>query len=419
MKKLGLIIIVLSFYASISYAQSSLGIRFTPNITNKPKVKNDSPTRFYGQNRISMNAGFDYSKMLKNKPSGIRVGLGIGIIDYNYVFEAPRNAFGKMTGDGNIYSNSNSENYAFADLTVSYVYQFEIKNISIETYLGVSKNFYQYSNEADGYGLALNRSTPYNFDDPNAGPPDLYLTTPPINGRLHVDIPFGIGIIRKYSDRSSLTMSLVKNWNIQPIAKGDLFIQAYGKTYSGGEYSPRSSFVGLDIRYNYALGKKQIKKPSEKIEDREIVEKKSAFAKIIFVELLGAGGIGSINFDIRLKKNRQDGFGLRAGFGLGEYFSSNITSNSGRYYSVPLGVNYLIGKRRNGLELGSIITPQFTFNKVLNGPQVAALGVFNFGYRFQPLKEGLLFRAGWQPFYSTNNGLFPKFIGASLGYGFK
>ena len=419
MKKLGLIIASLSFYASISYAQS-LGIRFTPNITNQPKVKNNSPTRFYGQSRISMNAGLDYTKMFKNKPYGIRAGLGVGIIDYNYVFEAPRNAFGVMIANGNIYNNSNFENYAFADLTVSYVRQFKIKNLLIETYLGVSKNFYQYSNESDGYALSFNRNAPpFDFDDPNAELPDVLIRTPPINGRLHLEIPFGIGIVRKYSDRSSLTMSLVKNWNIQPISKGDLYIRAYGIPYKGGEYSPRSSFVGLDIRYNYALGKKQNKRPLEKLENQEIIEKKSAFAKVIFVELLGAGVIGSVNADIRLKKNQQDGFGVRAGFGLGESFSSDLTSNSGRYYSVPLGVNYLIGKKRNSLELGSIITPQFTFNKVLNGPQVAAMGVFNFGYRLQPLKEGLLFRAGWQPFYSTKSGLFPKFVGASIGYGFK
>ena len=420
MKKLRLIIVVILLQTSISHAQSSLGIRFTPNITNQPKVENDSPTRFYGQNRISMNAGFDYTKMFENKPSGIRVGLGIGVIDYNYVFEAPLNAFVGMIVEGNIYDNSNFENYAFADLTVSYVRQFKIKNLLIESYLGVSKNFYQYSNESDGYAISFNRNAPpFDFDDPNAELPDVLIRTPPINGRLHLEIPFGIGIVRKYSDRSSLTMSLVKNWNIQPISKGDLYIEAYGIPYKGGEYSPRSSFVGLDIRYNYVLGKKKTIRASAKNETQETNEKKSAFAKIIFVELLGAGVIGSVNADIRLKKNQQDGFGVRAGFGLGESFSSDLSSNSGRYYSIPLGINYLIGKRRNSLELGSIITPQFTFNKVFNGPQVVAVGVFNFGYRFQPLKEGLLFRAGWQPFYSTNNGLFPKFIGASLGYGFK
>jgi hypothetical protein len=79
----------------------------------------------------------------------------------------------------------------------------------------------------------------------------------------------------------------------------------------------------------------------------------------------------------------------------------------------------LIGKRRNSLELGTVITPQFTFRKVLNDPQVAVLGFINLGYRFQPLKEGLVFRAGWQPYYSTRSGLSPTFVGASIGYGFK
>lgn len=400
-----------------SYAQSSLGICFTPNITNQPKVENASPTRFYGQNNISFNTGLDYTRMFKNKPYGLRTGIGVGVVDYNYVFEAPKNAFGEMTGEGNVYENNNFENYAYASLSLAFVYQFKIKNLLIETYLGATKKFYEYANEPDAFGLAINRSTPYNFDDPNAGLPDLFVTTPPISGRLHVDIPFGIGIVRKYPDRSSLTMSLVKNWNIQPIAKGDLFIQAYGKSYTGGEYSPRSSYVGLDIRYSYSLGKKQLLSPLKKLKEKE--EKKSAYAKATFIELLGSGGIGSINADIRFKKNHQDGFGARAGFGLGELFASDLSANSGRYYSIPLGINYLIGKRRNSLELGTVITPEFTFRKVLNGPQLAALGFINLGYRFQPLKEGLVFRAGWQPFYSTKSGLFPTFIGASIGYGFK
>ncbi len=413
-----LLALLFIFEINLSIAQSSLGIRFTPNITNQPKVDNSSPTRLYGQNRLSFNTGLDYTRFFKNKPYGIRTGLGVGVVDYNYVFEAPRNAFGKMTGEGNIYENNNFENYAYASLSLAFVYQFKVKNLQMETYLGATKKFYEYANEPDAFGLALNRSKPYDFDDPNAGPPDLFIKYPPINGRLHVDIPFGIGIVRKYSDKSSLTMSLVKNWNINPIAKGDLFVQAYGKSYTRGEFSPRSSYVGLDIRYSYTLSKRQSLRTKNSVEEKK--EEKSGYRKTAYIELLGAGGIASANVDVRLKKNRQDGFGLRAGFGLGEYFEANLSSNhSGRYYSVPLGINYLVGKRRNSLELGAVLTPEFTFKKTLNDPQVAALGFINFGYRFQPLKEGLVFRAGWQPFYSTNHGFYPTFIGASIGYGFK
>nr|MBC7614185.1 hypothetical protein [Pseudopedobacter sp.] len=412
-----LLALIFIYGINLSTAQSSLGIRFTPNITNQPKVDNASPTRLYGQNRLSFNTGLDYTRFFKNKPYGIRTGLGVGVIDYNYVFEAPYKAFGNSTREGNAYENNNFENYAYASLSLAFVYQFKIKNLLLETYLGATKKFYQYANESDAFGLAI-RDQPYNFDDPNAGPPDLFITYPPINGRLHVDIPFGIGIVRKYSDRSSLTMSLVKNWTINPIVKGDLFVQAYGKTYTGGEFSPRSSYIGLDIRYSYSLGKKQFLRSSENIAEKK--EEKSGYIKTAFIELLGAGGIGSANIDVRLKKNRQDGFGLRAGFGLGEYFAADLSSDqSGRYYSIPIGINYLLGKRRNSLELGTVFTPQFTFKKTLNDPKIAALGFINFGYRFQPLKEGLVFRAGWQPFYSTRKGLFSTFIGTSIGYGFK
>jgi len=402
---------------TISFAQSSLGIRFTPNIIGQPKVDNDSPTRLYGENHISFDSGLDYTRMFKNKSFGLRAGLGVGIVDYNYVFEAPRNAFGKMTGEGNIYENYNFENYAYASLSLAFVYQFKIKNLQLETYLGATKKFYEYANESDGFGLALNRSTPYDFDDPNAGPPDLFITYPPINGRLHVDVPFGIGIVRKYSDRSSLTMSLVKNWNISPIAKGDLFVQAYGKSYNGGEYSPRSSYLGLDIRYSYELGKKRFLRVSKSTEQK--MEEKSGFKKAVFIEAFGSGGLGSINADIRFKKNHNDGFGARLGFGKGVFFQSETRTNAARYSTLPISLNYIKGKKRSGLEWGLGISPEFTFSQVSHGPQVSAFGFLNAGYRYQPLKEGLIFRSVWSPLISTLYGLEKTWFGVSIGYGFK
>lgn len=396
---------------------SLIGIHITPNIIGQPKIDNSSPTRLYGENRISFDAGLDYTRFLKKKPYGLRLGLGVGIVDYNYVFEAPRNAFGKMTGEGNIYANDNFDNYAYASLSLAFVYQFKIKNLQLKTYLGASKKFYEYANESFDYGYAFNRDQPYDFNDPNAGSPDLLIHTSPSYGRLHVDIPLGIGIVRKYSDKSSLTMGLVKNWNINPIAIGNLFVQAYGKSYTGGEFSPRSSYIGLDIRYSYGLGQKKVSKSSNSAEKKK--DEKFTYKKAVFIEALGAGGIGSANLDLRLNKNHNDGFGVRLGFGKGEFFESNETNNTNRYSSLPIGLNYIKGKKQSGIELGLGVSPQFTFSKVINGPKISALGFLTAGYRFQPLKEGLLFRAAWNPYISTLHGLNSSWYGISIGYGFK
>lgn len=416
-KRILFINIILFNLCSLTKSQTKeIGFRFTPYITTQPKVINPSPTKLYGESRISFDAGIDYTRFFKDKTYGLRLGFGMGVVDYNTVFEAPRNAFGIKTGNGNIYRNNNQENYVYNSLALFFVKQFNLKNLIIESQLGLSKKFYYYSDEPDGLGYAFNRATPYNFDDPNAGPPDLLISYPPINGRLHLDIPLGVGIKRVYSDKSSLTFSVIKNWNINPIAKGKLFIQAYDVFYDG-EFSPRSSFLGVDIRYSYSLLKKT--STLRKIENSKSTEKKFGFKKTLFVELLGAGGLGSINADVRLQKNKNDGLGLRLGFGKGELFESDLIGNSGRYSSIPIGVNYIIGKRRNGLEFGTGISPQFIGKNDSESPQVTALVFGNIGYRFQPLKEGLVFRGGWNPYLSTANGINKSWIGLSLGYGFK
>ncbi len=67
--------------------------------------------------------------------------------------------------------------------------------------------------------------------------------------------------------------------------------------------------------------------------------------KIIFLEGLGAGVYASVNFDMRFKKDENDGFGFRAGVGNSFILDENIMT-------IPLGVNYVFGKRKHGLLAG-------------------------------------------------------------------
>lgn len=376
-----------------SKAQSEIGFRATPTVTSQPKVINPSPAKIYGENRISFDAGVDYTYNFKGKPFGIRMGTGIGIVDHNYAFQAPRNAFGMMTGDGNIFEISNNENYRYNSVSAQFIYRFELKNLTIETYTGLSKKFYQYSNEGEGIRSAFNRSTPYDFNDPNAGPPDFFVEIPPIKNRLHVDIPLGIGIKRYYPNGSSLTFGLVKNWNIQPIGKGQMFVQMYNQSYYG-EFSPRSSYFGLDVRYGYSLTKK-----TKDFAQREQKIEKSGYKKAIFLEIFGNGYLGSFNYDIRLKKDRNDGFGLRGGIGIGEFYKGDIIIRTVRYTTLPLNVNYILGKKRGGLETGVGITPSFNFNNEPGFSNVKLGAFLNVQYRYKPMKEGFVFRIGSTPYF--------------------
>ena len=74
--------------------------------------------------------------------------------------------------------------------------------------------------------------------------------------------------------------------------------------------------------------------------------------KSIYLELLGPSMMVGINYDARFKEGSPWGYRTGLGFGYSEsnWFFGDATST--RVYSVPLEVNYLIGKRKSKLELG-------------------------------------------------------------------
>lgn len=145
----------------------------------------------------------------------------------------------------------------------------------------------------------------------------------------------------------------------------------------------------------------------------------------VYSEFLGNGGFLSANYDTRLNVDRNDGLGVRVGIGFGGFHFLNPYTNwvneikSGtRYTSVPLQLNYIVGKRRSGLEAGIGITPEFTFHQKGNDPRVQLTGLLNLGYRLQPRDKGLSFRILASPGLYQGK-IFPIGAGISLGYSFK
>jgi hypothetical protein len=141
-------------------------------------------------------------------------------------------------------------------------------------------------------------------------------------------------------------------------------------------------------------------------------------AKNVYAELSGPGGFLSFNYDTRLTKS-SNGLGVRAGVGfLFDFYNAG--------YTVPAGLNYLVGKENNFLELGAGIS--FFHFKEKNQDSWFNFDKENFltqfisvGYRYQPLHKNFTFRAGLCQFFNDHNlptilGLPALYPSLSFGY---
>ena len=137
----------------------------------------------------------------------------------------------------------------------------------------------------------------------------------------------------------------------------------------------------------------------------------------IYLEIGGPSIMGGVTYEQRF--NNHTRWGWRAGFGFG-YSENNgfLTLNSStRAWTLPVGVNYMIGSRRNALELGLGIKDDphasYVVNTTIDGETVyAALKSYSnsqnaFGYFFfggigyrHVSKQGFLFRTGLTPTFN-------------------
>ena len=132
-----------------------------------------------------------------------------------------------------------------------------------------------------------------------------------------------------------------------------------------------------------------------------------------YVELLGSGVIGSVNYDFHFKPGN-DGFGIRGGFG---YVPDGLV--------FPIGLNGLIGKNRIAFEYGVGISAAILLNSVSN-VQAFSTGIDNFvyiwfakaGIRVTPKKNGLFFNFHWNPLVNSVETEWAWF-GLGIGYSWK
>jgi len=170
-------------------------------------------------------------------------------------------------------------------------------------------------------------------------------------------------------------------------------------------------------------------------------QEKKVANKLFYIELGGPGVIMSMNFDSRFNSNDRFGVGCRLGIGYGveqfenivakflkDFFIEEIQGNyfrntTKRFYSIPAGVNYIIGKPNKAsiFEIGAGVTfltkKVMLFNYYDNDKSGNVIGHFTFGYRFAPVNGGISFRIDFTPIIGTMGDLCPM-GSVSLGYAF-
>lgn len=139
-------------------------------------------------------------------------------------------------------------------------------------------------------------------------------------------------------------------------------------------------------------------------------------AQTVYVELGGPGFI-SANYDFRFNETR-NAWGMRAGMG---YFSIEDES----MFTVPVQVNYLLGKEGNYFEIGggaSYVSVKYHDSYFIepgtDREQTSrVMGTMTFGYRKQPVDGGFNFRAGLSPIIMEGSFI-PYLPYVSFGYSF-
>ncbi len=129
----------------------------------------------------------------------------------------------------------------------------------------------------------------------------------------------------------------------------------------------------------------------------------------VYVELGGAGGVYSFNFDYRTSKE--------IGFRIGLTAWSIVTA-------FPITVNYLVGWHAHHIELGMGAVVGFVSltggdSFLANGPSTGAQALWwegTIGYRYQPDDGGFVFRIDYTPILEPQRVY--SWGGISFGYAF-
>lgn len=130
-----------------------------------------------------------------------------------------------------------------------------------------------------------------------------------------------------------------------------------------------------------------------------------------YVELLGNGLIFSANYDMRFNKS-VDGSGLGGRLGIGYVGGGDA---GGSVVTVPVMVNYLLGKDGKYFEIGGGVTYVAGSADFGDGFEDTVIGTLSFQYRRQPVDGGFMWKIGFTPILASGTFI-PYWPGVSIGY---
>ncbi len=151
------------------------------------------------------------------------------------------------------------------------------------------------------------------------------------------------------------------------------------------------------------------------------------YHKYIYLEVLGSHLLIGVNYGIRLNKGRMDGVGFRAGVdGLQESYIVDRTYVDVGIITFPLEFNHLKVKKRSSFLTGLGLFPIYVslsaegnrtnYDNIYEDGFGIAGAFLNLGYRYQPLKTGLMFQLNWDPILLRGSGFKAGWLGIGLGY---
>jgi hypothetical protein len=146
-------------------------------------------------------------------------------------------------------------------------------------------------------------------------------------------------------------------------------------------------------------------------------EKETIKKNLLFVEVGGPGGYGSVNYEYLVKKINKLKFSTK--IGLSTYHFNDYTNKLNPEIIIPIGINTFYGGKHNiDVGLGQTITSIIYADKKEYKPKRRAQLNTNLfiGYRYQ-YEKGFLFKIGYAPIIE-NQTMFRNWASLTIGYNF-
>ena len=376
------LIICSSWHAAAQH--NELSFHLDPHILSPTKLEVTSPI-ISETAQLAFMTGASFANFSEAN-LGIRAGLNFGML---------RSEF---TTQNESYPRIWGQNVFYQSLSVEGVQRFNIRKEEFEILGGGDLRFF-HNHDNSSHGFQALQTTPPSINY-------YQLIVPPLNSQFQTNIYGGISYIRHLKGTRRVTISIVKNFGLSKQGEGVVRAIEGSNLEFESKFSYITDYTGIRIQYGFDIRKKE----------RPVAHADGLIRQSIFVEALGNGGLFSINYDRRIRSGN-DGFGLRLGLGAGTLYTDS-KDNIKRYITLPFMVNYIAGTGRSGIEGGIGITPGWASSKPVDDSRTSAWANLNLGYRFQPIKKGLMLRAIWSPILSFNGYLDPSWAGVFVGYGF-